>query len=202
MRLSFSTLIFHSALLLQISMTQATQELTKATFSKTVNAGKNGMVKFFQSWCGHCIKMKPDWDKLASNAHSSVFIADVNCGEQQDLCEEYGVTGYPTIKYFVNGKEHDYNEGRSYEGLVDFVNEHLVKKCDIKDAENTCSEKEQKYIKKWSEKEETDLSKEKTRLKGMQSSVMSSELKSWLNDRVHILTQMLGGESESSSGEL
>lgn len=200
MRLSFSTLVYHAALLLHISITQATEELTKATFSETINSGKNGMVKFYQSWCGHCIQMKPDWDKLATNAHSSVFIKDVNCGDQQDLCEEHGVTGYPTIKYFIDGKEHDFNEGRSYEALVGFVDSHLVKKCDIKDAENTCSEKEQKYIKKWADKEEADISKEQARLKGMQSSEMSIELKSWLNNRMHILTSLLGGdESESSS---
>jgi len=174
----------------------ATEELTKATFSKKINSGKNGMVKFFQTWCGHCTRMKPDWDKLASTAHSSVFIADVNCGEEQELCDEHGVTGYPTIKYFIGGKEHDYNEARSYEALQTFVNDNLANKCDIKDAENTCTEKEQKYIKKWQDK---DIAKEKARLKGLKNSVMTSELRSWLNDRLHILNQLLPDEE---SGEL
>lgn len=47
--------------------------------------GKNGMVKFFQSWCGHCKRMKPDWDRLAEEANDSVLIADVDCGDQGDV---------------------------------------------------------------------------------------------------------------------
>lgn len=43
------------------------------------------MVKFYQSWCGHCKRMKLDWDRLAGETTDSVLIADVNCGEQNDV---------------------------------------------------------------------------------------------------------------------
>ncbi len=43
------------------------------------------MVKFFQSWCGHCKRMKPDWDRLADEVNDSVLIADVDCGDQGDV---------------------------------------------------------------------------------------------------------------------
>ena len=45
------------------------------------------MVKFFQSWCGHCMRMKPDWDKLAEES-PCVVIADVECGAEQDVSEK------------------------------------------------------------------------------------------------------------------
>lgn len=35
--------------------------------------------------------MKPDWDKLAEESHSSVFIADVNCSNEDKLCQDNGV---------------------------------------------------------------------------------------------------------------
>ncbi len=43
------------------------------------------MVKFFQSWCGHCKRMKPDWDRLAEETSDSVLIADVDCGIEQEV---------------------------------------------------------------------------------------------------------------------
>jgi Thioredoxin domain-containing protein len=46
------------------------------------------MVKFYQSWCGHCMRMKPDWDRLAQEAPSDVFIADVHCEDQQDVSKK------------------------------------------------------------------------------------------------------------------
>ena len=48
--------------------------------------GKNGMIKFYQDWCGHCKRMKPDWDFLAKEAEpTNVKILDVNCGEQEKV---------------------------------------------------------------------------------------------------------------------
>jgi hypothetical protein len=29
--------------------------------------------------------MKPDWDKLAEEAPSDVFVADVNCGDETEV---------------------------------------------------------------------------------------------------------------------
>ena len=95
--------------------------------------------------------MKPDWDKLGSKyADSSVVIADADCTKEQALCSDYGVQGYPTIKYFTaeTGKDGAaYNSGRDYDSLEKFVEETLSKSCDVDDTEN-CDEKEVKFIAK------------------------------------------------------
>ena len=72
--------------------------------------------------------MKPDWDKLGETyaGSSSVMIGDADCtGLAQDICNELGVQGYPTIKYFVDGdtEGQKYNGGRDYDSLVKFVKE-------------------------------------------------------------------------------
>jgi len=62
--------------------------------------------------------MKPDWDKLGSKyADSSVIIGDADCTKEQALCSDYGVQGYPTIKYGDPSALEDYKGGRDFDAL-------------------------------------------------------------------------------------
>ena len=89
--------------------------------------------------------MKPDWDKLGSKyADSSVIIGDADCTKEQALCSDYGVQGYPTIKYFTaeTGKDGEsYNGGRDYSSLEKFVEDKLAKSCDVDEQEELDAEK-------------------------------------------------------------
>ncbi len=69
------------------------------SISSQTQLGKNGMVKFFQSWCGHCKRMKPDWDRLAAEANDSVIIADVDCGVQGDV--SFGLSYFWLVRISV-----------------------------------------------------------------------------------------------------
>jgi len=53
-----------------------------------------------------------------------VSIAKVNAEDYRDLAQEYGVQGYPTIKFFPAGSKTpvDYNSGRDEASLVEYVN--------------------------------------------------------------------------------
>ena len=84
--------------------------------------------------------MKPDWDKLAKEFEGSktVLIADVDCTVEKALCSQYGVRGYPTIKYFsgTTAPEGDkYEGGRDFNSLKKFASENLGPSCgnDYKD---------------------------------------------------------------------
>jgi thioredoxin-like negative regulator of GroEL len=130
--------------------------------------------------------MKPDWDKLAIESHPSVFIADVNCSDEAELCKENGVQGYPTIKVYTDGEEAPYSGGRSFEETFSFVDENLAVKCNASQP-STCSAKAQKYIEKW---RRGDVEKEIARLQGMIGRDMTLELKRWLKERLNILKQI------------
>merc|ERR1711935_935576 len=80
----------------------------------------------------------------AFEASSSVVIGDVDCTVETDIASEYGVSGYPTIKYFTpetDPKGDDYSGGRDLVSLKKFVEDKLERKCDVASPEG-CSEKE------------------------------------------------------------
>lgn len=92
--------------------------------------------------------MKPAWDKLG-DAHAdskTVLIADVDCtlDENKALCSQYGVSGYPTIKYFTaaTGPTGEvYKGGRDFDALEAFAAENLGPQCSP-DNRELCSEEQ------------------------------------------------------------
>jgi len=143
--------------------------------------------------------MAPDWDRLSKEVHPSVFIYDVNCGDEAELCNENGVSGYPTIKYYQDGVEKKYEGSRGFEELLKFTKENLEMACDVANLKDTCSEKAQNYAEKWIERQLFDVQKEKVRLEGIMAKDMKPELKAWVRERVNVLTQI---SSNKESAEL
>lgn len=89
--------------------------------------------------------MKPAWDALAQEyaSSSTILIADVDCtAAGSDLCEKYGVEGFPTIKYFNPPDEEgeDYEGGRDQEALSKFAKEGLGPGCSADTLENCSAE--------------------------------------------------------------
>ena len=78
--------------------------------------------------CGHCKAIKPDWDKLIADFEGSAtqMVADVDCtAEGEPLCQEFGIQGFPTLKWGDPSDLQDYNGGRSYEDLKQFADMNL-----------------------------------------------------------------------------
>lgn len=144
--------------------------------------------------------MKPDWDKLGSTYEdsSSVIIVDVDCTVEKELCSDYGVSGYPTIKYFSSETGPDgekYSGGRDYDALEKFVQENLQVKCSVAERDG-CSDKENKFIEKMQEKGADDIVKQIERLDGMKEKPMKPALAGWLKTRLRLLKEMIGGEKD------
>merc|ERR1711872_735255 len=98
--------------------------LTEGSFTKTVAEGDT-FIKFYAPWCGHCQKLAPVWDELAKSFEKDeqVKIAKLDCTQQQSLCQEHEVKGYPTLAYFRNGRKVEtYKGARTLAELTDFVN--------------------------------------------------------------------------------
>jgi len=105
-------------LLLAVGVASAI-ELSPANWDEQT-AGKTVFLKFFAPWCGHCKKIKPDWDKLMVEYKDSktVLVADVDCtAEGKPLCDSNGVKGFPTIKSGDPASLDDYQGGRDMAAL-------------------------------------------------------------------------------------
>ena len=91
----------------------------------------------------------------------------------------------------MDGKEHEFNGGRSFDALNTFVDEKLATKCTFTNDTNECSERAVKYITKWGKKTWDERSKETKRLENLLFEEMKSDLKKWVRERVGILKSSL-----------
>mmetsp|Transcript_16840 Transcript_16840/g.27210 ORF Transcript_16840/g.27210 Transcript_16840/m.27210 type:complete len:218 (+) Transcript_16840:34-687(+) len=122
------------ALLLALSASVSAIELSPDNW-EAETAGKSVFLKFFAPWCGHCKKLKPDWDKLMDEfaGSASQLVADVDCTtEGKPLCDEAGVKGFPTLKWGDPSDLQDYQGGRSLDDLKKFATENLKPLCSVK----------------------------------------------------------------------
>ena len=139
--------------------------------------------------------MKPAWDQLGAEYadSTSVVIGDADCtASAQELCTDFEVRGYPTIKYFTDEtgeKGTDYSGGRDFASLKKFVDDSLEVKCVVSDPKD-CTEKEAAYITKMKAKGADDVAKQVARLEKMKAGAMKAELKQWVNQRFSILKQL------------
>eukprot|EP01102_Stenamoeba_stenopodia_P014578 TRINITY_DN485_c0_g1_i1.p1 TRINITY_DN485_c0_g1~~TRINITY_DN485_c0_g1_i1.p1 ORF type:complete len:269 (-),score=75.36 TRINITY_DN485_c0_g1_i1:141-947(-) len=83
------------------------------------------LVEYYAPWCGFCKRLAPIWAELATNVKTNNLgfkVAKVDCTQNNAICSNAGVQGYPTIKLYVNGQVHAFNGERTVDGFISFVN--------------------------------------------------------------------------------
>jgi len=100
----------------------AVVELTDSNFKKLVmDSDDMWLVEFFAPWCGHCKNLEPHWKSAAGELKGKVKLGAVDATVHQGLAGQYGVRGYPTIKFFpagIKGEAQEYDGGRTSDDIV------------------------------------------------------------------------------------
>ena len=88
--------------------------LDTKNFDSSMSDGKVWLIEFYAPWCGHCKALEPEWNDAASQLKGKVKLAKVDADSEKALGKRFGVTGFPTIKYFDYGLPKSASSAKDY----------------------------------------------------------------------------------------
>jgi len=96
--------------------------MTDANFDEVVAANSLLLVEFYAPWCGHCKALAPEYAKAAAALKDEpAKLGKVDATEHKEVGGRFGIQGFPTLKFFRNGKPQDYTGGRTSDEIVNWI---------------------------------------------------------------------------------
>lgn len=101
--------------------------LTKENYSQFVVEEPLSLVEFYAPWCGHCQALAPQYEEAATELlKSDIKLAKVDCTQEEGLCNDNDVTGFPTLKVFRHGQSTPYSGPRKADGIVSYMSKQKL----------------------------------------------------------------------------
>jgi len=130
-------LVISSFLLISISAEEIAKEkgvlvLTDKNFEQAIAENELLLVEFYAPWCGHCQALEPEYANAAKELegkNSNIKLAKMDVTAEKETGDKFNIEGFPTLKFFKNGKPTEYNGPREAKGIVSWLEKKTGPPC-------------------------------------------------------------------------
>lgn len=103
---------------------QATVLVAK-NFNDLVTDEQDALLEFYAPWCGHCKKLAPVYDELASKLENDNVVIGKMDATANDVPADYNVRGFPTLYWKKAGAAPvPYDGGRELDDFIKYIAKH------------------------------------------------------------------------------
>jgi len=94
-----------------------------------LDESKDVLVEFYAPWCGHCKKLAPIFDELATSLKHNKNLIIAKCDSTANEVDGVHIKGFPTIKFWPGKKKDspiDFDGDRTVEGFSKWLSSHVT----------------------------------------------------------------------------
>jgi protein disulfide-isomerase A6 len=86
------------------------------------------LIEFYSNNCPNCKSFVKEYNELAKQLSGIIKIAAVNCDQNKKICDDYGVTSFPTLKVIPPGGfgVQDYSGERTSKAVYSWVVKYMT----------------------------------------------------------------------------